>query len=349
MRRPRIATFLIPVGLAGLLDAPGLAQATRPAERGAPPPARADTGADEVLETIEAVVTPDEAQMEQIVTLYRAFREEQTRAQNEVRARRGDRSQRNRPSPEARQQLRERMEKLAEQFLSECRSLMRPEQLDAWDDCAADLDLSPQPRSRGGRGRDDRAAKTQIGMVAPDFTLRDLDGKPVTLSSLRGKPVVLEFGSYTCPVFRGNVEPIETIRQAYGDAVHWVLIYTKEAHASDDGRVSQKNVNEGIEVPQHTSFEQRVAAARACRQVMAVKMPILVDDFSNEVSGTYAGFPNRGLVLDGEGRIVYNQKWFNLDQVRQALDHVLSGGEGPALIIDPEPTDRPRRRGRDRG
>jgi peroxiredoxin len=352
MRHPRIATLFILCGLAGLLDAPGVAQETHPAERSAPPPARADTGTDEVLETIAGAVDLDDAQMEQIVSLYRAFRDEQAKAQSELRGRRGNRGERNRPSPEARKLYREHLERLSAQFLAECRALLEPDQLDAWDDCAIDLNLSPRRRGSGRRGLSDRAPLTEPGMMAPDFELRDLNGKRVTLSSLRGKPVVLEFGSYTCPIFRGKVEAIEKVRRVYGGAVHWVLVYTKEAHASDEGRVSQKNVREGIEVPQHASFEQRVASARVCRQALGLKIPILVDDFNNTVSGTYAGFPNRGFVLDADGRIVSRQQWIKPDHVRQALDHILSGGEGPALIIDPEPTDRPRRRdrsGRDRG
>ena len=39
----------------------------------------------------------------------------------------------------------------------------------------------------------------RLGMTAPDFTLRTLDGKEeITLSQFRGKkPVVLIFGSFT--------------------------------------------------------------------------------------------------------------------------------------------------------
>ena len=33
----------------------------------------------------------------------------------------------------------------------------------------------------------------EVGMIAPDFTLLDKDGRPVTLSSFRGKRVVLYF------------------------------------------------------------------------------------------------------------------------------------------------------------
>jgi len=38
-----------------------------------------------------------------------------------------------------------------------------------------------------------KSAKVPVGQPAPDFTLSDADGKPVTLSELRGSPVVLVF------------------------------------------------------------------------------------------------------------------------------------------------------------
>jgi cytochrome oxidase Cu insertion factor (SCO1/SenC/PrrC family) len=38
----------------------------------------------------------------------------------------------------------------------------------------------------------------KVGDVAPDFTIKDIDGKvDTTLSKLQGKPVVLIFGSCT--------------------------------------------------------------------------------------------------------------------------------------------------------
>lgn len=46
---------------------------------------------------------------------------------------------------------------------------------------------------------DEMAAKKQaVGVEAPDFTLTDINGKPLTLSSLRGKYVLLDFWGSWC-------------------------------------------------------------------------------------------------------------------------------------------------------
>lgn len=47
--------------------------------------------------------------------------------------------------------------------------------------------------------REEQAAKKQAaGVMAPDFTLNDINGKPLALSSLRGKYVVLDFWGSWC-------------------------------------------------------------------------------------------------------------------------------------------------------
>jgi len=50
---------------------------------------------------------------------------------------------------------------------------------------------------QGKSSSSSRDGTLQAGQEAPDFTLKDLNGKDVTLSSFRGKPVFLMFGSYT--------------------------------------------------------------------------------------------------------------------------------------------------------
>jgi peroxiredoxin len=48
------------------------------------------------------------------------------------------------------------------------------------------------------------AAKAQLGAPAPDFKLKDLDGKEVQLSSFKGKTVVLEWFNPECPFVKGS-------------------------------------------------------------------------------------------------------------------------------------------------
>lgn len=71
--------------------------------------------------------------------------------------------------------------------------------------CLALTTLSVQAQSNGQQTKEKREAafkaaeeKLQPGMMAPDFTLNDLDGKPLSLSQLRGKYVVVDFWGSWC-------------------------------------------------------------------------------------------------------------------------------------------------------
>jgi cytochrome c biogenesis protein CcmG/thiol:disulfide interchange protein DsbE len=51
----------------------------------------------------------------------------------------------------------------------------------------------------GAAGCDRGSHPAQVGALAPDFTLRDDQGKTVTLDQYRGKTVVLNFWASWCP------------------------------------------------------------------------------------------------------------------------------------------------------
>ena len=58
---------------------------------------------------------------------------------------------------------------------------------------------------------------TQPGAEAPDFTLQDLEGNPVTLSSLRGQYVIVDFWASWCKPCRAGVPGMKELYAKYHD------------------------------------------------------------------------------------------------------------------------------------
>lgn len=61
-----------------------------------------------------------------------------------------------------------------------------------------------------------------VGNIAPDFTLTDLNGNEVTLSKLKGKKVYLNFWTTECPYCRMEMPEINRFNKEYGDKI---LVY----------------------------------------------------------------------------------------------------------------------------
>src|ERR1700675_1990248 len=62
-------------------------------------------------------------------------------------------------------------------------------------------------------------------LQSPEFSLRALDGPPVTSESLRGEVVVLAFGASWLPLTRNQMETLKKLADQYagrGVAVYWV-------------------------------------------------------------------------------------------------------------------------------
>ena len=61
------------------------------------------------------------------------------------------------------------------------------------------------------------ADETRIGTKAPEFTLPDLDGRPVSLSKYQGKVVILDFWASWCAPCVAELPVFQALQEKYGD------------------------------------------------------------------------------------------------------------------------------------
>ena len=66
------------------------------------------------------------------------------------------------------------------------------------------------------------------GRKAPDFKLRDVDGKTYTLKDFRGKTLVIDFWATWCPDCRAETEALVALKKANPDVVFLGISFDTE-------------------------------------------------------------------------------------------------------------------------
>lgn len=132
----------------------------------------------------------------------------------------------------------------------------------------------------------EKARGAAIDKPAPDFTLKDVDGKTVKLSDYKGKIVVLEWFNPECPVSagchaKGSLK--DGAARAAKEGVVWLAI--NSSGAGKEGSGAEKN---------------KKAAAE-----WNMKHPVLLDE-SGEVGHLYGAKTTPHMfVIDAKGMLVY--------------------------------------------
>lgn len=94
----------------------------------------------------------------------------------------------------------------------------------------------------------DKAMALRPGRPAPDFTLRDLEGQPVSLSQFRGKVVLLDFWASWCGPCIGNLPYIREIQKKTTDLPMVFLNLSLDSDAAAWRKAIEEHGIEGVHV-----------------------------------------------------------------------------------------------------
>lgn len=153
----------------------------------------------------------------------------------------------------------------------------------------------------------EKEAKSDV-KKAPDFTLKDLDGKTHALKDYKGKWVVLEWANKDCPVWRARLKELKSTAAKFKENkdVVWLLIDSTYAMVEEDNKKYMKE-NE-------------------------VTRPVLVDRDGKVGKAYDARTTPHMFIIDKEGNIAYdgaidNQKKDKefVNYVSKAMDERLAG------------------------
>lgn len=160
----------------------------------------------------------------------------------------------------------------------------------------------------------------EAGDSAPDSHVFAVDGRSrhqLLDFSEGNRPLVINFCSWTCPVFRARVDQFLSIVGEFSDVADFLTVYVEEAHPCD-GWAFKNNVT----IPKHQTLEQRCAAAQVMLDTVAFDCPIVVDNMGDTTNKAYAGMPIRLFILKGRN-VEYaggvGPTFYNLNEVKEWL------------------------------
>lgn len=175
-----------------------------------------------------------------------------------------------------------------------------------------------------------------LGASAPALDAVDLEGHAVTLADLQGRPLVLQLGSYTCPVFRNRRFAMRAVRAKWQDRVNFLVLYTQEAHPvgspspyRDAEWVPLINRLTRATTRQPTDLDERLAQARLARSRLRGTEYYLVDLMDNAGWQAFGRASAAAFVIDRAGRVVHRQARIEPQDLDRALERLLTAGATP--------------------
>jgi peroxiredoxin len=160
-------------------------------------------------------------------------------------------------------------------------------------------------------------AKAEIGKPSVNFSLKDLDGKTVTLSDFKDKIVVLTWFDENCPYMKAHFEAgtFAKFAETYKDSKDVVLLnIDSNAGASAE---KLKEANKANQVPQTTLIDPLGKVGMAYQAKTTPHCFVIGKDGKLKYAGAIDNAP-RGQVADGAQPVNY---------VTQAIAELMAGQE----------------------
>ena len=191
-----------------------------------------------------------------------------------------------------------------------------------------------------------------IGDTMADFTLYDINGDSLTLSSIldTGKKVLMVAGSYTCPIFRNQMSIINDVHEQFGDEIECFVVYTVEAHPTGSVMPYSGNINPtNPPYYQPTTYGERKdnlqdminGIGDGAYIPVQIDVPIYIDGPCNEWWEYFNG-PNNAYLIDNNGVLFAYHNWFSNSNPPNGIatniwcdiDNLLAVNSGGCTTVD---------------
>ncbi len=124
-----------------------------------------------------------------------------------------------------------------------------------------------------------------VGNKAPEFSIRDINGRKIDINSLKGKVVLLEFWATWCPPCRRSIPEMETLYRQFVDK-DFVLIGISLDEGSNAVEAVKNFVNEF-----NMTYPIAVDTGEVSKKYQVTSIPtIFLIDKSQKIVKRYMGF-----------------------------------------------------------
>ncbi len=138
----------------------------------------------------------------------------------------------------------------------------------------------------------------EVGKLAPDFKLQNLDGQSISLSDLQGKPVLLNFWATWCPPCRAEMPYIQQIYEEWSDKGLEVLAIDIGESSS---KVKEFLQSQGLSIPVLLDTEKNVAQEY---NITGIPTTFFIDKDGIIQEKVIGAFPSKGAIEKNLSKIM---------------------------------------------